>query len=120
MQSDERDYFTDHSVLKDPYEYFEDLYSKCPVHQLKNRDILFVTGYQEAVEVLRNSRDFSSVMTPVGVAIPLPFEPKGDDISEQIEKHRARFRPPIWWWRMTATRMRPLGPFSRGYSSRPA
>lgn len=39
MQPDERDYFTDHSVLKDPYEYFEDLYSKCPVHQLKNRDV---------------------------------------------------------------------------------
>ena len=40
MQSDERDYFTDHSVLKDPYEYLEDLYSKCPVHQLKNRELL--------------------------------------------------------------------------------
>jgi cytochrome P450 len=90
MPSDERDYFTDHSVLKDPYEYFEDLYSKCPVHQLENRDILFVTGFQEAVEVLRNTADFSSVMTPVGVAIPLPFEPKGDDISEQIERHRAQ------------------------------
>jgi cytochrome P450 len=89
-QADERDYFTDHSVLKDPYEYLEDLFSKCPVHQLKNRDILFVTGFQEAVEVLRNTEGFSSVMTPVGVAIPLPFEPKGDDISEQIEMHRAQ------------------------------
>ena len=27
----------------------------CPVHQLKNRDSLFVTGFQQAVEVLRNT-----------------------------------------------------------------
>jgi len=89
MQSDERDYFTDHSLLKDPYEYFEDLRAQCPVHQLEDRDVLFVTGYDEAVEVLRNHQDFSSVMAPAGVAMQLPFEPKGDDISEQIEKHRS-------------------------------
>jgi cytochrome P450 len=88
MQSEERDYFTDHSVLKDPYEYLEDLYSKCPVHQLENEDIVFVTGFEEAVEVLRNTGDFSSVIAPTGAAIPLPFEPRSDDISEQIEKHR--------------------------------
>jgi cytochrome P450 len=89
MQSEERDYFTDHSILKDPYQYFEDLYSKCPVHHVKNRDVLFVTGFQEAVEVLRKTDEFSSLMTAVGTGIPLPFEPTGDDISDQIDKHRA-------------------------------
>lgn len=89
MSSDERDYFTDHSILKDPYRYFEDLYSQCPIHQDKIRDVLFVTGFEEAVEVLRKTDDFSSVMTAVGTGIPLPFEPRGDDISEQIEQHRA-------------------------------
>jgi hypothetical protein len=34
QSSDERDYFTDPSVLKDPYDYFQEMYSKCPVHQL--------------------------------------------------------------------------------------
>jgi len=92
MQSDERDYFTDHSVLKDPYQYLEDLYSKCPVHQLKNDEsIVFVTGFEESVEVLRNTKDFSSLIAPLGAAVPLPFEPKGDDISEQIESHRDQF-----------------------------
>jgi cytochrome P450 len=90
MQSKERDYFTDHSVLKDPYEYFEDLFSKCPVHQLEDRDIIFVTGFEEAVEVLRKTDDFSSIIAPVGAGMPLPFEPAGDDISEQIEQYRSQ------------------------------
>jgi len=91
MQSEERDYFTDHSVLRDPYEYFEEMYSKCPVHQLKNReDVVFVTGFEEAIDVLRNTADFSSAVSVPGAAVPLPFEPHGDDISEQLEKHRAQ------------------------------
>jgi cytochrome P450 len=86
----ERDYFTDLSILKDPYDYFEDMYSKSPVHQLIDRDILMVTGFEEALEVLRNTQDFSSVIAPTGAGVPLPFEPQGDDISGQIEAHRDR------------------------------
>ena len=86
--SKERDYFTDLSVLKDPYDYFEEIYSKCPVHQLMDRDVVMVTGFEEALEVLRNTQDFSSAIAPAGAAVPLPFEPAGDDITEQIEAHR--------------------------------
>jgi cytochrome P450 len=32
--------------------------------------------------------DFSSANSVQGAAVPLPFEPKGDDISAQLEKHR--------------------------------
>jgi cytochrome P450 len=91
MQSKERDYFTDHSVLLDPYQYFEELRSKCPVHQLEDRkDVIFITGFEEAIEVLRNTTDFSSSVSVPGAAVPLPFEPQGDDISEQLEQHRHR------------------------------
>ena len=86
--SKERDYFTDLSVLKDPYDYFEEIYAKCPVHQLMDRDVVMVTGFEEALEVLRNTQDFSSAIAPAGAAVPLPFEPAGDDITEQIEAHR--------------------------------
>jgi cytochrome P450 len=86
---EERDYFTDHSVLKDPYSYFEEMYSKCPVHQLRNRDILVVTGHEESLEVLKNTKDFSSLISVPGAAYPLPFEPQGDDISEQLMAHRS-------------------------------
>jgi cytochrome P450 len=84
----ERDYFSDPSVLKDPYDYFEEMFSKGPVHQLQSRDIVMVTGYDEALEVLRNTQDFSSAICVVGAAYPLPFEPRGDDVSEQIKAHR--------------------------------
>jgi cytochrome P450 len=88
MQLDERDYFTDRVVLKDPYDYFGALYAKSPVYQPRLRDVMFVTGFEEANEVLRNTADFSSVIAVTGAAVPLPFTPSGDDISEQIEKHR--------------------------------
>ena len=90
MQLEERDYFTDLAVLKDPYEYFEAVYSKGPVHELRGRDIVFVTGFEESLEVLRNSEDFSSIIAPSGAGVPLPFKPQGDNISEQIDKHRTQ------------------------------
>ena len=88
MELEERDYFTDRVVLKDPYDYFAALYSKDPVYQPKLRDVMFVTGFEEANEILRNTNDFSSVIAVTGAAVPLPFKPIGDDISEQLEQHR--------------------------------
>ena len=88
MQLEERDYFTDPVVLKDPYDYFAELYSKDPVYKPKLRDVMFVTGFEEATEILRNTNDFSSVIAVTGAAVPLPFKPVGDDISEQLEQHR--------------------------------
>lgn len=89
--ADEIDYFTDYEVLKDPYKYFDELRQFGPVHQLKSRDMVVVTGFKEAVEVLRNHEDFASVNSVVPTQ-PLPFEPEGDDISEQIEAHRNEFQ----------------------------
>jgi cytochrome P450 len=88
--ANERDFFTDHSVLNDPYDYFEEMFTKSPVLQLKDRDVVIVTGFEESLEVLRNTQDFSSAIAPTGAGVPLPFEPKGDDITAQIEAHRAQ------------------------------
>jgi cytochrome P450 len=87
---DEIDYFTDMEVLKDPYKYFDDMRALGPVAQLKSRDMVLVTGFKECVEVLLNTTDFSSANSPVPTQ-PLPFEPIGDDISEQIEANRGKF-----------------------------
>jgi cytochrome P450 len=89
---DERDYFTDLSVLKDPYEYFETVRAKCPVHQLTNRDMLVVTGFDETLEILKNAEDFSSSIAVQGTALPLPFEPQGHDIVAQIDANRSKFK----------------------------
>ena len=87
----ERDYFTDPTVLLDPYGYFEEMRPRGPVCQLETRDCLLVTGFQECVEVLRNPRDFSSINSLASAAFPLPFKPEGSDISEQIEAHRDQY-----------------------------
>jgi hypothetical protein len=42
----ERDYFTDYSALKDPYEYFEQMRSRGPVCRSSVRDIVVVTGFR--------------------------------------------------------------------------
>ncbi|MEE4451307.1 cytochrome P450 [Novosphingobium resinovorum] len=79
----EKDYFTDHSVLLDPYDYFETIRAHGPVHQMQSRDVIVVTGFAEALEVLLNKRDFSSWLNPDPLA-PLPFAVEGDDISAQL------------------------------------
>jgi len=81
----ERDYFTDHSVLLNPYEYFEALRAHGPVHRLQNRNLVVITGFEEGIEVLLDNEHFSSCIAAAGPVAPLPFTPEGDDISEQIE-----------------------------------
>lgn len=83
VEAIEKDYFTDHSVLLDPYDYFETIRAHGPVYQMQSRDIVVVTGFAEALEVLLNNRDFSSWLNPDPLT-PLPFEVTGDDISPQL------------------------------------
>ncbi len=91
--SAEPDYFTDPEVLLDPYAFFESIRARGPVAQLEARDMVLITGHQEALDVLRNADDFSSA-TVLGPTVDLPFTPVGDDISDQIEAHRATLEGP--------------------------
>jgi cytochrome P450 len=92
MQSlEDRDYFSDHVILKEPYAYFEAIRAKGPIYQLPASGIVVVTGFNEILEVLKNTQDFSSVLAPQGPAAPLPFKPEGSDITPQIEAHRTEF-----------------------------
>lgn len=84
------DYFTDETVLTDPYAYFDAIRRISPVYEHNERGTILVTGFKEAVEVLLNKDDFSSVSSVVPTQ-PLPFEPEGDDISGQIEANRDKF-----------------------------
>jgi hypothetical protein len=61
------DYFSDMSLVPDPNPYFDYLRSKCPVQHVTPSGVMAVTG-------------------PFP---PLPFTPEGDDISAQLEEHRA-------------------------------
>lgn len=54
---EQRDYFSDHAIAKDPYRFYEAVRAHGPIWQPPNRDYLIVTGFQECLEVLNNHQD---------------------------------------------------------------
>jgi cytochrome P450 len=84
------DYFTDQSLVSDPYPYFEHLRGLGPVVPLPAHGVVAVTGYDEALAVFRETDTFSSCNSVTGPFPGLPFTPEGDDIVEQVEQHRRR------------------------------
>lgn len=87
----DRDYFTDHEILVDPYAYFEAVRGKGRIYQPEGKDYLMVMGFDETLEIMRNSEDFSAIIGLQGASAPLPFTPHGSDITAQIEAHRDEF-----------------------------
>lgn len=87
----ERDFFTDRSVLLDPYSWLEQSRTKGRVRWMDARDVLMITGFAEASEVLLGGERFSSAIAAAGPTAPLPFEPDSDDITDQIAEHHHKF-----------------------------
>jgi cytochrome P450 len=85
---DTADFFTDQSLVPDPYPYFDHLRTKCPVAREPHYGVYAVTGYDEATAALKDPDTFSSCVSVGGPFPPLPFTPDGDDISDLIEQHR--------------------------------
>jgi cytochrome P450 len=83
------DFFTDASLIPDPYAYFDHLRERCPVLSQAEQGVLAVTGHQEAVAVYKDPA-FSSCVSVAGPFSGLPFEPEGDDIGALIEQHRSQ------------------------------
>lgn len=86
---DSIDFFTDQSLVPDPYPYFDHLRSKCPVQTVSPYNVVAVTGHEESIGVYKDPSIFSSAIAVGGPFPPLPFTPEGSDISEQLEEHRA-------------------------------
>ena len=82
------DFFSDESLVEDPYPYFEHLRSRCPVLPLPHLGVVAVTGYEEATDVYRDTDTFSSCNSVVGpfAAFPVPLE--GDDVGDIIDRYR--------------------------------
>ena len=85
------DYFTDPALAQSPFEYFDALREENPVYREPNHNVVVVTGHPEVIEAFKNSEDLSAVNAIGGPFPPLPFEPEGDDITDQIEAHRHLF-----------------------------
>jgi cytochrome P450 len=84
------DWFRDMRFADDPYPYFEYLRGKGPVQRLPHHQVVAVTGYAEALQVYKDAETFSSINATAGPMTPLGFTPAGDDITEQLERHRAQ------------------------------
>ncbi len=84
------DFFTDQSLVADPYPYMEAMRSGCPVRREPHQNVLVVTGYDEAVAVFGDSDTFSSCTAVTGPfpGFPVPIEGQAEDVSDLIEQYR--------------------------------
>ena len=85
---DEINFFADSSLLSDPHPYFDHLRAKGPAVVVPPYDVVAVTGYDEGMAVYWDSENFSSINVSFGPIPPMPFVPEGEDITDQIERHR--------------------------------
>ena len=82
------DYFSDPSLVEDPYPYFEYLRSQGPVTRMPHHGVVAVSGFDEAVAVYRDTDTFSSCNSVIGPFASFPIPLEGSDISETIARHR--------------------------------
>jgi cytochrome P450 len=82
------DFFTDPSLIEDPYPYFDYLRAQGPVLPLPHHGVVAVTGYDEAVAVYKDTDTFSSCNAVVGPFAAFPVGLEGDDIGETIARYR--------------------------------
>ncbi len=91
VEFDSLNFLSDESIVVDPYRYYADKRSQCPVSLDPAQNVMAVTGYDAALAVYHDTAGFSACNAVVGPFAGLPFEPAGDDISELIAAHRDEF-----------------------------
>ncbi len=82
------DFFTDQSLVEDPYPYFDHLRATCPVLPTPGHGVVAVSGYAEASEVYLDSETFSSCNSVIGPYATFPVPLEGDDVGDIIDRHR--------------------------------
>jgi cytochrome P450 len=85
---DSIDFFSDQTLVEDPYPYFDHLRSQCPVLPTANHGVVAVSGYDEATEIYLDSDTFSSCNSVIGPFASFPVPLEGDDVGEIIDRHR--------------------------------
>ena len=82
------DYFTDESLITDPYAYYDELRAQCPVLDLPHLGVVAISGYDEAWDVYRDIDTFSSCNSVVGPYATFPVPLEGHDVGAIIDEHR--------------------------------
>ena len=84
---DSVDFFSDQSLVPDPYPYFDHLRSKCPVTRESPYGVMAITGHREACAVYKEAA-FSACVSVAGPFAGVSFDSGSDDIGELIAEHR--------------------------------
>ena len=90
MEIDNLDYFSDPLLALDPYGLLDYLAEHKPVYREPHHGVVMVTGYEEAIAVLRAPDIFSS-STVVAGPDPMslfPARPEADDITDFVNENR--------------------------------
>jgi cytochrome P450 len=82
------DFFTDQSLIEDPYPYFDHLRAHCPVLPTDHYGVVAVSGYDEASDIYRDVETFSSCNSVIGPFATFPVPLEGDDVSGLIDRYR--------------------------------
>src|SRR5882724_4362079 len=82
------DFFRARPLYQDPHPYYEYLRAHGPVWREPHRDVVMVTGYDEAIAVLNDTANFSNCNAVSGPFVPFPVPFEGDDVSATIERYR--------------------------------
>jgi cytochrome P450 len=82
------DFFTDESLVEDPYAYFDELRAAGPVLPLPHLGVVAVSGYDEVSEVYHDPDTFSSCNSVVGPYAMFPVPLEGDNVSELVDRYR--------------------------------
>jgi cytochrome P450 len=85
---DSADFFTDPSLVEDPYPYYEFVRERGPIWREPQHGVFVVVGYDEITAIYREHDTFSSCNSVVGPFHGMEVEPGTDDISAFIEERR--------------------------------
>ncbi|MEU4311503.1 cytochrome P450 [Nocardia sp. NPDC024068] len=83
------DFFLGQELVADPYPYFQALREKCPVTREQHHNVMMVTGYDEALEILNDAQQYSSCISVTGPfpGFPVPID-ENSDVDALIAEHR--------------------------------
>ena len=90
MDLDSLDFFRNPPLWLDPYGLLDYLAEHQPVYAEPRSGVVMVTGYEEAIAVLRAPETFSSATIVAGpdALSMFPVRPEGDDITDFVNAHR--------------------------------
>ena len=81
-------FFTDASLVEDPYPYFEYLRARGEVVPVPHFGVMAATSYDDVADVVRDTESYSSCNSVIGPFAQFPVPLEGSDVSETIARHR--------------------------------